>query len=212
MSEASTAKPKSKGGLIFFLAGFVGMLVVGWFIFPLALYSTKTQPVSFSHVKHLETAGLECQQCHGFREDGTFMGTANMTGQADGACLNCHGDPQAIQGEDPRETAFLEEYVAKGVTHIDWLVYAKQPPCVFFPHAIHVKVAKIDCQHCHGPVAERDKPPVYQQNWISSYSRNIWGHNISGLNSNPWDSMKMSDCADCHEERGASRACFTCHK
>jgi hypothetical protein len=24
--------------------------------------------------------------------------------------------------------------------------------------------------------------------------------------------MKMSDCGDCHEERGTSNACFVCHK
>ncbi len=212
MSEANQANSKITGGVIFFLAGFVIMLALGWFVFPMLLYSQKAQPVSFSHRLHIENAGLDCQNCHGFREDGTFKGVPNMMSDSDGACLNCHDDPASPQGEDPREKAFLEDLVAQGVEKIDWLVYSRQPPCVFFPHAAHMLKAEIECRHCHGAKEDEDAPPVYEKNRITGYSRDIWGRNISGLTSNPWDSMKMSDCGDCHDERGASNACFVCHK
>ncbi|MBW1713408.1 MAG: cytochrome c3 family protein [Deltaproteobacteria bacterium] len=212
MNDETSADNKGQGGWLFFLAGLVVMLFAGWVIFPPLLYSSKDQPVSFSHKKHIEGAGLECEQCHAFREDGTFMGTANMTGDFDGACLNCHDDPETMQGADPREKKFLEEYVAQGKERIDWLVYSKQPPCVFFPHSIHVKKAGVECRRCHGPMAEQDEPPVYQENRLTGYSRDIWGRNISGMTDNEWESMKMSDCGDCHQEKGASNACFVCHK
>lgn len=212
MSGTKGVGQKGKGGLLSFLAGFIVMLFVGWVIFPAILYSSKSQPVSFSHKKHLEGAGMECEQCHAYREDGTFMGTANMTGDLDGACLNCHDDPETMQGADPREELFLKEFVAKGVEHIEWLVYSKQPPCVFFPHVVHTQRAGLECQRCHGPMEEQDEPPVFKVNRITGYSIDIWGRNLSGIKSNPWDSMKMDDCGDCHDQRGVSNACQVCHK
>jgi len=65
---------------------------------------------------------------------------------------------------------------------------------------------------CHGEIAQGDRPPIYQENRITKYSRNIWGRNLSGLSKNSWDAMKMSDCGDCHDEQSASTACFVCHK
>lgn len=209
MNEATQ---KSKGGVLFFLLGFVAMLIFGWAIFPMLLYSSEPQPVLFSHAKHIKAEDMECEQCHAFRDDGTFMGTANMTGDMEGACLNCHDNPDQPLGGDPREVEFLKNYVAKGVERIEWKVYSKQPPCVFFPHSVHVTKAEISCERCHGPVAEQDNPPIYQENRLTGYSRDIWGRSLSGLNDNPWDSMKMSDCGDCHAERGTSNACFVCHK
>ena len=79
--------------------------------------------------------------------------------------------PEAPQGEDPREKAFLDEFVAPGVAKIDWLVYSKQPPCVFFPHSAHVIRAEIECARCHGAKETEDAPPSYQENRITGYSR-----------------------------------------
>lgn len=201
-----------KGGWVFFLAGFVGMLVIGWFIFPMLLYSSETQPVNFSHKAHVESAGLECEGCHGFREDGTFWGIPNMaTGNPEGQCLVCHDDPESPQGEDPREMEFLKAYVEPGKERIDWKIYAKQPPCVYFPHSVHVVKAEMECAACHGPAGELDEPRVYQENRLTGYSRDIWGKNIGGFSSG-WERMKMDDCAACHTERGTSNACFVCHK
>jgi len=212
MSEAKQANAGGKGGWLFFLIGFVVLLALGWYVFPMILYSKKVQPVSFSHKLHIEGTGMECTECHAFRADGTFMGVPNMTSESDGACLVCHDDPESTQGEDPREKEFLAEYVATGKERIDWLIYSKQPPCVFFPHSVHVIMKEIECSRCHGEMAERDEPPVYQQNYITGYSRDIWGRRISGHKKYPWDAMKMGDCGDCHEEQGGSNACFVCHK
>ncbi len=81
-------------------------------------------------------------------------------------------------------------------------------------------MAKMDCVTCHGHIGESETLPVYQQNRISLYSRDIWGHNIAGIATNTWDRMKMNDCARCHVREGVRQAsvqthkggCFVCHK
>ena len=71
----------------FFIAGFIGSLVIGWVIFPMVLYSKQPQPMNFNHALHLnpekvdgiegETEAERCLHCHGFYDDGTFKGIPN---------------------------------------------------------------------------------------------------------------------------------------
>ena len=56
----------------------------------------------------------------------------------------------------------------------------------------------MDCITCHGPIGESEHLKTYEVNRITGYSRDIWGRNIAGLKRNPWDRMKMDDCANCH--------------
>lgn len=179
-----------------FVVGFVLMLLVGWFLFPKVLYSTRTQPVAFSHVTHGPegTAGNECEDCHFFREDGTYQGIPPLA-----KCMECHED---LLGESQEEAAFQE--LALRLTEegrdIDWLIYSKQPACVFFSHAAHIKMAELECTACHRDVTSQHSPPPFRQNRLTGYSKDVW------------DRMKMTVCGDCHEERGTSNACFVCHK
>jgi len=145
-------------------------------IFPPLLYSEKQQPIDFSHKLHVDEVG-ECEGCHYFREDGSFSGIPALEN-----CLECHEEQM---GEHPEEAKLVKEYVEPG-KEIPWLIYARQPQCVFFSHAAHVKLTK--------------------------YSRDIWGWNIAGYKKHTWDRMKMDDCAECHEARGSHDACFVCHK
>jgi hypothetical protein len=205
-----------KSGLIYFFFGLFAALVLGWVFFPMALYSRHSQPVNFSHVVHLRADnGIEganeqerCLFCHEFQEDGTFSGIPKIA-----KCTQCHENPESPLGKNPEEAVFLKEYVAKN-QEVPWLVYSRQPDCVFFSHIAHVKMGKMDCRTCHGDHAKTDKLPVFQKNRISGYSINIWGKNISGYKKNTWDRMKMDDCARCHTQQGRkeSNACFVCHK
>jgi hypothetical protein len=192
-------------GVAYFLSGLVLMLFLGWWVFPRVLYSQKAQPFNFAHVKHGENLDLTCDSCHAFRPDGSYQGIPKLE-----SCTGCH-EPDALQGEDPQEAFFVENYVKKE-KEVPWLVYSKQPPCVYFSHAPHVMMAKIECKTCHGPKEKEEVLPLYEENRLSGYSRNIWGRRISGIKINSWDRMKMNDCAECHAEHGASNACFVCHK
>ena len=205
--SGSQDSPMDKGGLamlIAFIIGLVGSLVVGWVVFPKVLYSTREQPVQFNHALHVEETG-GCDSCHYFREDGTFAGVPTLD-----ACLDCH---ESAIGDSEEEAKFVENYVEPGI-EVPWLVYSRQPDCVFFAHAAHVEKAGMDCVTCHGPVGESTSLKPYQENRITGYSRDIWGYDISGIfKKHEWDSMKMDDCAKCHErETGSKGACFQCHK
>lgn len=204
-----------KGGA-FFLVGFIGALILGWFIFPMALYSETPQPMNFNHAIHLsEDVGIEgeteverCGYCHGFRDDGTFKGIPKLA-----VCMDCHEDPESPYTDSADEQVFLTQYVATG-TEIPWLSYYRQPDCVYFSHIAHVKMAELACRDCHGDHGTSKKLPVYKRNRLSGYSINIWGRHISGYKKNPWDRMKMDDCAECHTETGneTNNACIVCHK
>jgi hypothetical protein len=72
----------------------------------------------------------------------------------------------------------------------------------------------LECEICHGDHGKNEQMPKYKKNRLTGYSIDIWGRNIAGYKSNPWDRMKMDDCADCHTEAGVeeNNACFVCHK
>ena len=209
----ATGKGDGSGGpiVLFFILGLVVSLIVGWIIFPKLLYSQKRQPIDFNHVLHMELVDDGCESCHFFREDGSYSGVPTLA-----QCIDCH---EEVQGESPEEEKFVTEYVAKE-REVPWLIYSKQPDCVFFPHVAHVKMANMDCMTCHGPIGESENLKAYEENRISGYSRDIWGQNIAGFKRNSWDRMKMDDCADCHRKNNVSQGsvqtlrggCFVCHK
>jgi hypothetical protein len=221
IAEASASPPNNPdknessqtGGfiLLFFIVGFVAAMVLGWVVFPKLLYSKKSQPFDFNHALHMEEVGEGCESCHYFREDGSFAGVPTLD-----TCIDCHAE---VLGDSADEAIFVEEYVANE-REVPWLIYSKQPDCVFFSHTAHIHGANMDCVTCHGHIGESESLKPYEQNRISGYSRDIWGKNIAGFKRNTWDRMKMNDCAACHKETGMHAssvqtqkdACFVCHK
>jgi len=207
-----------RSGSVYFAAGLILALFVGWVLFPIILYSHQEQPLNFSHAIHTDPYIVEmiygdrdveiCLYCHAFRDDGSFIGIPKLE-----VCMECHNDPEYPWGESPEEKKFLNKYVAKG-KEIPWLSYFRQPDSVYFSHIAHVKRGNIDCRICHGDHAETHQLPAYKKNRLTGYSINIWGENITGYKSNTWDRMKMDDCAECHTESGheENNDCFVCHK
>ncbi len=181
--------------ILFFILGMFASLIVGWIIFPKLLYSQKKQPIDFNHAFHVAEVENGCESCHFFRKDGTFSGAPKLE-----QCIDCH---EEILGVDPDEIKFHEEYVSKE-REVPWLIYSKQPDCVFFSHAAHIKGAGMDCVTCHGHIGESESLKVYEENRITGYSRDIWGKSIGGFKKNTWDRMKMDDCADCHQKNFAN--------
>ena len=69
---------------------------------------------------------------------------------------------------------------------VKWVRVYRVPDFVFFSHATHVK-AEVECNTCHGPVAERD----------------VLAKEVS-------TSMVM--CMNCHAEKKAPNGCSVCHQ
>jgi hypothetical protein len=207
-NQTASAGNRSSGWVVFvfFLIGFVASIISGWVVFPELLYSTKQQPIDFNHKIHVEQMGGQCDSCHFFRKDGSFSGVPTLA-----ECTSCHMYPMT---GNPNETKFIEEYVNQE-KEVPWLVYAQQPPCVFFSHAAHIKGAEMQCQTCHGDIGSSTTARKYQENRISGYSRDIWGHSMLRLGEPDHGGLrfKMNDCAGCHlKQTGSKGDCFQCHK
>jgi hypothetical protein len=182
--EKSRSSGNKALGMVFFLLGFIGALVVGWVVFPNLLYSQKAQPINFSHVAHQSE---DCESCHSLRSDGSYGGIPKIE-----RCKECH---DSAQGSSDDEARFISDYVEKN-REVPWKVYAWQPDNVFFSHAPH-KGQGLECTRCHMDVSKEEKLPAFRENPITGYS-------IS--------TMKMVECEKCHAEKGASNSCEMCHK
>ncbi len=191
-------------GVIVFLAGVVASLALGWFVFPMALYRTELQPIGFNHVVHTgEQNGMTCDMCHEFTEEGRFTGIPRTA-----KCAECHS---TALGTTEIEKQLIEEFITPE-KEIPWKVYSRQPDNAHFSHASHVTRAEVPCEECHGPHGASAELPPYQRNRITGYSRDIWGRNISGIPSEPWQGMKMDRCVRCHADRNRVDGCVACHK
>jgi len=191
-------------GMIMFLAGLAGMLVVGWVGFPQLLYKKIEQPLQFSHLVHTgDQVGMACEDCHSFAEDGRFNGIPKVA-----KCAECHA---AALGETEAEKILVEEYVTPN-REIPWLVYSRQPENAYFSHIQHVKLAELKCEACHGPHGTSETLRPFEVNRLSGYSRDIWGRSISGLRNEAWEGSKMDDCINCHAQHQQVDGCIDCHK
>ena len=191
-------------GLILFAGGLTAALALGWLGFPALLYEKIEQPLQFSHKTHTgEAVGLACEDCHSFREDGSFTGIPRLE-----KCSGCHAE--AI-GSSPFEKQLVDDFVSTN-REIPWLAYASQPQNAYFSHIRHVRVGEIPCERCHGPHGSSDHLEPFERNRLSGESKTIWGSSLAGIKVGPWDGMKMDDCSDCHAERGVRESCLTCHK
>jgi hypothetical protein len=148
---------------------------------------------------------MACEDCHSIGENGRFGGIPALD-----KCSTCHAEPVTQSAE---EKLFVERYV-KTSREIPWRVYSRQPDNVSFSHAIHVKLAKVACERCHGEHGKTDKLRAYEENRISGYSRDIWGSAMARISFRPVErpGMKMDDCAACHRDKGVTTSCVDCHK
>ena len=178
-------------GTWLFWAGAAAAAGAGWGGLPAVLYHRQVQPVAFSHRAHTEKGGMKCEDCHEFREDGSFAGIPRLE-----KCAGCHA---AAMGTTAAEKQFIEGYV-KPQREVPWASYSRQPENVYFSHAVHVKAARLECASCHGDHGQSETLPAYEEDRISGYSRNVWR------------GMKMDDCVACHRQHGTENSCLDCHK
>ncbi len=109
----------------------------------------QTQPIQFSHERHVAGNGLDCRYCHTSVEDAAFAGIPPTK-----TCMNCHSQIFAT-------SPYLEPVRASFRTDrsIEWRRVHDLPDFAYFNHSIHVRKG-IGCSTCHGRV---DRMPLMSQ-------------------------------------------------
>lgn len=142
------------------------------------------QPIYYSHKVHAGINQVNCLYCHAGAEKSrhAMIPSSNV-------CMNCHkqineysgaADHELVTAEgkkingteqiqllykyagwDPAKKDYIRD--EKGnikATPIQWVKIHNLPDHVYFNHAQHVAVGKVQCQQCHGNIEEMDE--VYQ--------------------------------------------------
>ncbi|MBC7412537.1 MAG: c-type cytochrome [Bacteroidia bacterium] len=125
------------------------------------------QPIKFSHKLHAGKNAVSCIYCHGSAERGKAAGVPSAN-----VCMNCHKYIQ--EGPVYGKVEIAKIYAAldynpdkqtygNNPKPIKWIKVHNLPDHVYFNHAQHVVVGKVECQKCHGPVQEMDTIRQYSQ-------------------------------------------------
>ncbi len=120
-----------------------------------------TQPIAYSHELHAGKYKINCQYCHSGADKGKQASIPSAS-----TCMNCHAHVQAKEkyngsvspeiqkiytavGWDPEKRAYIPDYKKQP---IKWIRLHNLPDHAYFNHAQHVKIGKVECQACHGPI------------------------------------------------------------
>lgn len=109
---------------------------------------TPDQPIKFSHKVHAGDNKIDCKYCHHTAEYSKSAGIPAME-----LCMNCHVLVREGTNSGKFEIAKVIE-ANENKKPVAWVRLHNLPDHVFFSHAQHVGIGKVDCQTCHGPVQE----------------------------------------------------------
>ena len=125
------------------------------------------QPIWFSHKIHVTQNGIDCEYCHVDARSSRHAGIPSLD-----VCMNCHSQVKEGSVSGTKEIAKIYDHLGynpttmqydKPAKPIEWVKVYNLPDHVYFNHAQHVQVAKIDCQECHGPVEKMNRVVEYTE-------------------------------------------------
>lgn len=137
------------------------------------------QPIQFNHQKHVKGVGLECSTCHEYFSTREHSGLPSLA-----VCETCHAEPQTKSAEE--ET--LRTLIASSPQPVFRKLF-RLPDHVYYSHRRHVAVAGLQCETCHGAIAETTAPPARALVRIT-----------------------MDTCIGCHTEKHVKNDCTNCHQ
>ncbi|HHL57982.1 MAG TPA: c-type cytochrome [Bacteroidetes bacterium] len=114
-------------------------------------YYQPDQPVWFSHKVHAGQNQIDCMYCHFTADKSMHAGIPPVA-----VCMNCHNQVKSGKITGESEIAKVTEAYANKKP-IEWIKVHNVPDHVYFNHAQHVEVGKVDCEECHGAVEEMDE-------------------------------------------------------
>lgn len=110
-----------------------------------------SQPIKFSHYTHANENKTDCLYCHSISEYSSSAGIPSAN-----VCMNCHVIVREGTNSGRWEINKLVEAYENDLP-IRWIRVHNLPDNVFFSHAQHVTVGKLDCSECHGEVESMTK-------------------------------------------------------
>lgn len=151
------------------------------------------QPIAYSHKLHAGDMKIDCKYCHVGVEVSKSATVPSLN-----ICMNCHkGVQKRAEGQEDIDISPEIAKIYKALDYnpeksgaeqfgpnakpVRWVRIHNLPDHAYFNHSQHVKVGKLACQTCHGPV---EKMEVVQQ----------------------WSSLQMGWCIDCHRTSGVDAA------
>ncbi len=138
-----------------------------------------SQPIAFNHLIHTRDLELGCEFCHKYVRSGAHSGLPDAEN-----CSLCH----RVQLGTSEEAAKLTKMINDGEP-LQFNKLFRLADHVFYTHRRHVGIAKLECQNCHGAIADTEQPPT-----------------------RPLVQITMNLCLDCHRKRELTVDCNACHR
>ncbi len=114
-------------------------------------YYQPDQPVWFSHKVHADQNQIDCKYCHFTADRSMHAGIPPVA-----TCMNCHAQVKEGKKTGTKEIAKIHAAFENNEP-IEWVKVYNLPDHVYFNHAQHVNVGKVDCAQCHGEVEKMDE-------------------------------------------------------
>ncbi len=138
------------------------------------------QPIAFNHVVHLDSAGMQCTECHLDAETGV---SAGLPGKY--ICYDCHDIDEEENTHPEKDKLFAFD---DDDGDIPWRRVAVTKPDVYFSHRRHVTSGKLACVQCHQDQPTLTVPPTSVR-LVMVMDACIECHETSGVS---------TDCLACH--------------
>lgn len=155
------------------------LVVVSFFLIRAGARAESEQPIPFNHEVMVQL-GINCLFCHTEARRSSLAGIPSVE-----KCMGCH---KVIATDSPAIKQLTDYWERQ--EPIPWVRVNRLPRFVYFSHQVHVVVAALNCEQCHGDV----------------------GHMAEAR---PVVKMNMGWCLDCHEKQPNAQQlmdCFICHK
>lgn len=135
---------------------FISVIIIGEVVFVEAAslgrqkFYQPDQPIWFSHKVHAGQNRIDCKYCHFTADKSMHAGIPPIH-----VCLNCHNQVKQGKITGTKEIAKIFD-AYNNDKPVEWVKVHNLPDHVYFNHAQHVNVGKVECSECHGKVEKMD--------------------------------------------------------
>ena len=176
------------------------------------------QPIVFSHMVHVDEAGINCEFCHRNVSKGDAA-----TIPAVEQCLFCHKTivGEAVDGQEDPEIVKLLAFAGFTSTGgvdssiipepVNWERVHRLPDHVQFSHEPHIRLFTDPDGTSDVQLEVRNRAAAENITLVEAACTICHGVVRKMEKVKQERSLKMGDCVDCHRDNDAPTDCVTCH-